>query len=137
MSQTQNPHASQQFRFLPTLLIALAVIGIVVADATADSGKGIPDFTFEFTFASIDNPGASYSCDAVVREQASGNILAAPRLIARKGEEAVAETVLSSGSIVQLKVALDAAGKQAKATAALLEGEKVLRSQTMIVNLGG
>lgn len=137
MREIEDHHRRNRRRLLLIAVLTLVVAALLAAGTVTARGAGESHLAFEFTITAGEGPGAAYTCDALVKDAASGNILAAPRLVASNGDEASAESTLASGESVQLKVVLDAEGKKATATAIVLRAEKIVRSQTVTLTISG
>ena len=75
------------------IVLGLAVIGLTVSKYTVAEEPSMPSgqYGVEVEF-DISPDGGTYTCTAVVSDLMSGEVVAAPRVTARIGEEAVARS---------------------------------------------
>lgn len=117
--------------------VVLAAVGALRAGTVGGSDVApLEQVGVEVKIAAADSEEAIYQCTAVVKDLASDTVLSAPRILLRAGEEAQTRTATSSGLEVHIVVSVNEAESEAKYSASIHWGEKVISSQTVHVALG-
>lgn len=113
-----------------TLVEAVVLALALVAPAFAAAATGLD---VEVAIEPAPQHETAYRCTATLRDQATGETLAAPTVLFRRGEDATVSAELEGGQGIRLTVGVAASGDAATYRAELLDRGKVVSSQRATV----
>ncbi len=116
------------------LLVALLAWGGSSA-ATGETESLARDLGVEVSFSPHPTMAEAFVCQVEITDLRSGELLSAPRITSRRGEEGVVRFGLANGEHLNLTVGLDASGKVATYVSQILRGETVLSRQSVTFSL--
>jgi hypothetical protein len=117
-------------------ILAAALAALVLFPATARSRVKAGGYALEVKISPMADAARQYTCEATVKDLASGEVVAAPRLQVLAGKSNVASTSDKTGKHdVTFSVSIEGEGKEARYTLEVSEGETVIASQKAAVKL--
>ncbi len=115
------------------VLTMLAAVLLAAGTAVA-GGSG---YAIELDLQPLRDSDNTFVAEARVTELATGEVVAAPRIIFLGGEEGKVQSGSREGLLVEISIGVDEAGETASYLAELREGGELVHAQRLTVRLGG
>ena len=116
------------------VVVGLLSSGVVLAEESPEA-QSLENLGIEVAIEPRDEPVGTYVLQAEVKDLEKDRLLAAPRLFARRGEEAKASTTLPSGASLEITASLDDEVSAASVHVILVEDGQTVFSQKLTLKI--